>query len=166
MDANFLFEFDVNKPAKTITVKREFEAPLALVWRAWTEAELLDQWWGPQPFHVETKEMDFREGGHWLYAMVSPEGEKHWAKMSYERICLEEFFKGKDAFCDEQGNVVEHIPGMDFHNHFSSQGETTLVSSHIEFVSEEALEQTIAMGFKEGLTTAINQLAELLKTLK
>jgi uncharacterized protein YndB with AHSA1/START domain len=63
---------------KSITVSREFDAPLASVWRAYTETELLDQWWGPAPWHAETKTMNFVPGGYWLYAMVSPDGQKHW----------------------------------------------------------------------------------------
>lgn len=49
MSPNLLFEFCVNKENNTITVKREFNAGLELIWKAWTTAELLDQWWGPKP---------------------------------------------------------------------------------------------------------------------
>lgn len=35
--------------AKKITVTRRFKAPVAEVWRAWTESSLLDQWWAPKP---------------------------------------------------------------------------------------------------------------------
>ena len=86
MKSNLLFDFYVNKENKTIHIKREFNADLELVWKAWTTAELLDRWWGPKPWKVETKTMDFREGGFWLYAMVSPEGEKHWSKANYISI--------------------------------------------------------------------------------
>jgi uncharacterized protein YndB with AHSA1/START domain len=59
-----------------LIVTREFDANSDLVWKAWTTAELLDQWWAPKPYRAETKSLDFREGGVWLYAMVSPENEK------------------------------------------------------------------------------------------
>ena len=70
MESNLSFNFEVNKENKTIAIQREFDADPQLVWSAWTTAELLDQWWGPRPWRAETKKMDFREGGHWLYAMV------------------------------------------------------------------------------------------------
>ena len=56
----------VNKDVagKKITVEREFEASVEDVWRAWTEKELLDQWWAPKPYKARTKTIDFREGGH------------------------------------------------------------------------------------------------------
>ena len=44
---------------KQLVVEREFDAPVALVWRAWTESNLLDQWWAPKPWKAETKKNGF-----------------------------------------------------------------------------------------------------------
>jgi len=74
MQKALLFNFLVDKENKKITVERSFNAPLDLVWSAWTEAEILDLWWAPKPYRTETKKMDFREGCRWHYCMVSPEG--------------------------------------------------------------------------------------------
>jgi uncharacterized protein YndB with AHSA1/START domain len=70
MNMNLSFNFVVDKERQTITVTREFAAPLALVWQAYTKADILDQWWAPKPWKTRTKRMDFSEGGEWLYAMV------------------------------------------------------------------------------------------------
>ncbi|MEO0332045.1 MAG: SRPBCC domain-containing protein, partial [Bacteroidota bacterium] len=69
-----------------LTVTRTFKAQIGLVWRAWTEAELLDQWWAPSPWEAKTKRMDFKEGGNRLYAMCGPEGEEHWGLTTYKTI--------------------------------------------------------------------------------
>jgi hypothetical protein len=69
---NLLFDFTVDKATNSIHITREFAADLDLVWDAFTNAEILDQWSAPKPWKARTKEMDFREGGRWLYAMVSP----------------------------------------------------------------------------------------------
>ena len=69
---NLLFDFTVDKATSSIYITREFAADLDLVWDAFTKAEILDQWMGPKPYRVQTKEMDFREGGRWLYAMITP----------------------------------------------------------------------------------------------
>lgn len=166
MNSNLLFDFSVNKENNTIHVKRMFNADLALVWQAWTTPKLLDQWWGPKPWRAVTKTMDFREGGFWHYAMVSPEGEKHWAKASYITIVKEKSFAGKDGFCDENGTMNPAFPQNLWENQFSTQGEQTLVNVTLTFDKLEDLEQTIAMGFKEGFTIGLNQLDELLLTLK
>ena len=69
-----------------VVVEREFQAGIDRVWRAWTESEQLDQWWGPKPYKAETKSMDFRVGGAWLYSMVGPEGERHWGREDFLSI--------------------------------------------------------------------------------
>ncbi len=51
MNSTLLFDFSVNKENKTVHIEREFNAGLDLVWKAWTTAELLDQWWGPNPLN-------------------------------------------------------------------------------------------------------------------
>lgn len=50
---------------KSLVITRDFSAPVAKVWKAWTESKLLDQWWAPKPWKTETKSMDFRNGGYW-----------------------------------------------------------------------------------------------------
>src|SRR5688572_18594583 len=99
---------------RKMNVTREFSASVDETWRAWTERELLDQWWAPKPWKAETKTMDFREGGSWLYCMVGPEGEKHWAIVDYKSIVLLKSFTGLDSFCDENGNKSPDLPGMDW----------------------------------------------------
>ena len=63
---------------KKIIVTREFDAPIEDVWKAWTERNILDEWWAPKPWKARTKSMEFKPGGRWLYAMVGPNGEEHW----------------------------------------------------------------------------------------
>lgn len=166
MNSNLLFNFSVNKENNTIHVIREFNANLELVWKAWTNPELLDQWWAPKPWRAETKTMDFREGGFWHYAMVSPEGEKHWAKASYITIEKEKSFTAKDGFCDENGTMNLTFPQNLWENLFTTKEEQTTVTITLTFDKLEDLEQTIAMGFKEGFTAGLNQLDELLINLK
>ena len=55
-------DFSIDRENKTITVKREFEAELPLVWDAYTQSEILDQWWAPRPWKARTKTMGFQEG--------------------------------------------------------------------------------------------------------
>lgn len=166
MKHNLQFDFTVNKENNTIQIKREFDAGPELVWKAWTTAELLDQWWGPKPWRAETKTMDFREGGYWLYAMVSPEGERHWSKVNYISITSQEYFKTKDGFSDENGELKTDYPQNIWESQFSANNGRTLVSTVLTFDTLEDLENTIEMGFKEGFTMGLNQLDELLTTIK
>ncbi len=166
MNSHLLFDFAVNKENNTIHVIREFDAPLELVWQAWTTSELLDQWWGPQPWRAETKTMDFREGGFWHYAMVGPEGEKHWAKANFITIETEKNFSQRDGFCDENGTMNTGFPQNLAENRFTAKGDKAQVDILLTFDTLADLETTIAMGFKEGFTMGLNQLDGLLAKLK
>jgi len=165
MNSNLLFDFTVNKENNTIHIKREFNANIELAWKAWTTAELLDQWWGPKPWKVETKTMDFREGGFWHYAMVGPEGEKHWSKANYISIEKEKSFTQRDVFCDESGTINPAFPQDLWENYFNSKENKVQVDMLLTFDTLADLEKIIEMGFKEGMITDFQQLDELLLTL-
>lgn len=154
------FTADKNK----LTVTRAFDAPLALVWKAWTEAELLDQWWAPRPWLSKTKSMAFKVGGTRLYAMVGPEGEEHWGITTYTSIQQPTSFSGEDAFCDRDGLVNAEFPVGKFLNQFEANENQTTVTIETEYASEEQLKQVIEMGMKEGLSLAFEHLDEVLST--
>lgn len=155
--------FNVDKESNQIQVIREFAAPVSQVWKAWTQQELLDQWWAPKPWTAQTKEMDFREGGKWIYAMVSPEGEKHWARTDFQSVKTLVSFTGLDAFVDEKGNKNTGLPESTWKVEFDESSiTTTLVSVSIEYDSTEDLEKILEMGFIEGFSAALQNLDELL----
>ena len=162
MNAN-LFDFSVNKENKTINVKRQFAADLNDVWDAWTKPELLDLWWAPKPYQAKTKKMDFREGGSWLYAMISPADEKHWCKCDYKKIEPLKNYSALDAFCDEDGNINEQFPRSFWTNTFNEDGDSTTVNILIAYEDLAALEKIIEMGFKEGFTMALGNLDQYLE---
>lgn len=157
------FDFTVNKKNNTIEVTRTFAAELDLVWSAWTKPEILDQWWAPKPYQTQTKQMDFREGGHWLYAMVSPEGEKHWCRADYQKINPLQSFSGLDAFCDEQGHINEEFPRSLWTNVFSEKDQVTTVNITIAYKQLADLEKIIQLGFKEGFTMALGNLDQYIE---
>ncbi|WP_026728821.1 SRPBCC family protein [Flavobacterium denitrificans] len=161
MKSNLLMNFTVDKESSTVNVKREFNAPLSDVWSAWTEAEILDQWWAPAPWKARTKSMEFNEGGRRLYAMVGPEGEEHWAIADFTSITPKTNFKYLDAFCDSEGNLNTEFPRSNWNVNFSEQGDSTFVDIAIKHKNLEDLEQIIAMGFKEGFTIAMEGLDKI-----
>ncbi len=163
MKNTLLFDFSVDRENKTIRVKREFNANLQNVWDAWTKAELLDQWWAPKPYKARTKTLNFREGGTWLYAMVSPENVAQWCKADYKKISPLKQFSWRDAFCDENGNVAEEFPNMFWTNTFIDNKGTTTVDIGIQMDTFEHLEKILEMGFREGFTMGMDNLDELLE---
>ncbi len=162
MKSNLLFSFSVNKENNTIHVTREFNAGLPLVWDAWTKAEMLDQWWAPKPYRAETKSLDFKVGGTWLYAMVSPENENHWAKADYTAIKPKQSISWIDAFCDENGVESPGKPRSEWEHQFTEENGVTTVNITLKHDSLDDLELMIQMGFKEGFTMGLENLEELL----
>jgi uncharacterized protein YndB with AHSA1/START domain len=160
---NLLFDFTVDKAAKTVFITREFDADLSLVWDAFTKAEILDQWVAPKPWISRTKFMDFKVGGRRFYAMVSPEGQERWAIQKYTSISPKTNFKMFNAFADKGENP--ELPGSDWDHTFSEQNEKTTVRITIYNESLARMEKMIEMGFKEGYTVSMTNLENLLTTL-
>ncbi len=163
MKNNLLFDFTVDKAAKTVFITREFDADLSLVWDAFTKAEILDQWVAPKPWTSKTKFMDFKVGGRRFYAMVSPEGQERWAIQKYTSISPKTNFKLFNAFADKDENP--ELPGSEWDFNFSQQNGNTKVSITIYNESLARMEKMIEMGFKEGYTMTMKNLEELLATL-
>ena len=163
MKNDLLFDFTVDKAAKTVYITREFDAPLSLVWDAYTKQELLDQWWAPKPWMSKTKSMKFEVGGRRFYAMVSPEGQARWSIQKYTSITPKTNFKFFNAFADKDENP--ELPGSEWDFNFSEQTGTTTVTITIYNESLARLEKMIEMGFKEGYAMQMQNLDELLATL-
>lgn len=162
---NLLFDFTVDKSTKTVFVTREFEADQSLVWDAFTKKEILDQWWAPKPFESRTKVMDFKVGGRRFYAMVSAEGQElNYSIQTYTAISPKTNFKFESVFADKDENPFP--PGSDWDLTFSEENGITKVSISIYNESLERMEKMIEMGFKEGFTVTLNELENLLQTLK
>jgi uncharacterized protein YndB with AHSA1/START domain len=165
MDKNLLFDLTVDKLAKTVTIIREFDAELSLVWDAFTKQELLDQWWAPKPYESKTIKMDFKVGGRRFYAMISPEGQEiGWHIQDYTSITPKNNFKYLSVFADKDENPFP--PGSDWDLNFNAENDITKVSISIYNESLERMEKMIEMGFVEGFTVTLNELENLLLNLK
>src|SRR5215471_18947994 len=138
MTNHLLFDFTVDKAAKTVSITREFAAELSLVWDAFTKPEILDQWTAPAPLTAKTKYMNFEVGGRRFYAMVSPDGQERWAVQKYTSIIPKTNFKFFNAFADADENP--ELPGSDWDLNFSEQDGKTTVSTTIYNESLERLE--------------------------
>jgi len=148
---------------KSILVSRVFNAPIEKVWQAFTDNELLDQWWGPSPWRAETKTINFAVGGYWLYAMVSPDNQKQWGRMNYLAIDQYKSFEIEDAFCDENGKLNNELPVSKGQIAFAKTVNGTGVEFKTTYPTKADLEKIVEMGFEQGITICLDQLESLLK---
>ncbi len=163
METKTQIQFKKDLPNKKVVVTRFFNAPVEQVYKAWTEAELLDAWWAPKPWKTETSTMNFKVGGSWLYSMVGPEGERHYCRVDYKAINKNQSFVCDDYFCDEKGNRNTELPNMHWNIEFHAMGTETKVVIDITFDSEADLNKIAEMGFQEGFTSALTNLDGLLE---
>lgn len=157
--------FIADRDTATIIVERGFAAPRRMVWDCYTKAELLDRWYAPEPLTARTASMDFREGGHWHFAMVMPDGQEFWSLVRYDTIRPIEFFAGRDAFSDAEGTINPDLPQARQEVGFSAAGDHCLVNTRIAYASAEDLDKVIAMGMEAGLKSTLERLDTLLETL-
>jgi len=162
MKHNLLFDFTVEKPAKKVFITREFDAELDLVWDAFTQKELLDQWNAPSPFTAKTKYMNFEVGGKRFYAMIDPEGKEGWIVQEYTAINPKTHFSLLNNFADKDEN--RQVPGSEWDYHFSEKDGITTVKITIYNESFERMEMLLE-GFKQGYTMTLSNLEKLLESL-
>ncbi len=163
MTNDLVFDFTVDKAAKTVFITREFDADLSLVWDAFTKAEILDQWVAPKPYRSVTKSMDFKVGGRRFYAMVGPEGQERWSVQKYTAINPKTNFKMFNAFADKDENI--ELPGSDWDYNFSEHDGRTIVNITIYNESLARMERMIEMGFTEGFKMSMVNLESVLAGL-
>jgi len=166
MNNNFLFDFSVDREHMAIHIKREFHGDLELVWQAWTTAELLDQWCAPNPYKTETKTLDFSNGGFWHFALISPEGKKHWSRYDYKNIEPNKSITELRAFSDENGVVDPDFPRTECTIIFTRTEGKTLVTMAEKYGSSEMFEKMATHRHRKGFSSHLKNLDKLLLTLK
>lgn len=165
MKPDLRFNFIADMQKGTLTVRREFAAKRQLVWDCYTKRGLLDQWYAPKPLTTKTKSFDFREGGHWHFAMVDPNGTHYWSRTDYETITPIDGYTGYDSFTDETGTPNPNMPRSHIEMTFTDQGTHTLTETVVAYTSAEELQTVIDMGMEEGLASTLERLDELLVKL-
>jgi uncharacterized protein YndB with AHSA1/START domain len=77
---------DLQSDPRSIIGIREFDAPRALVFAAWTDPKHLAQWWGPNGFTTTTSRFEFRPGGVWRFVMHGPDGRDYQNRIVFDEI--------------------------------------------------------------------------------
>ena len=165
MTNNLLFDFTVDKAAKTVFITREFAADLSLVWDAFTRHELLDQWLAPKPWSSKTKYQDFKVGGKRFYAMISPEGQEYFSVQDFTSISPKTNFKYISGVSDKDENINPEFYGAENDLDFSEANGVTIFRMTIKYKDLATLEMMANDRFREGFTMTLNILEKILATL-
>jgi len=94
---------------RDLFVTRLFDAPLPLVWNAWSDPEYVMQWWGPEGFTSPLAKMDFREGGTSLVCMSSPDYGDHYSIWQYKKTVPMQRIEYIHNLADKEGNKIDSV---------------------------------------------------------
>lgn len=147
-----------------LTLVRTLTAPLAAVWRCWTEPELLQQWFCPQPWTVPEADFDLRPGGRMNTVMAGPNGER----VENQGIWLEIEPMRRLVFTDAftEGFMPAPQPFMTGVVELAdAPGGGTRFTWSARHANAQTLEQHRAMGWEPGWNAATDQLDALARTL-
>ncbi|HSD14012.1 MAG TPA: SRPBCC domain-containing protein [Flavobacterium sp.] len=89
-----------------LVISRDFKAPKNLVYKAWSEAERFEQWWGPSGFSTNVITFDFRQQGTCHYCIESPDSLKMWGRFIYKEILPNKKIEFLNCFSDENAGVI------------------------------------------------------------
>lgn len=156
-------------PEPMLVITRTFEAPVALVWKAWSDPAMLARWWGPKGFTAPVINVDFRVGGKYHFCMRSAEGQDFWSTGIYREIVPPRKIVCTDSFADADGNVVrasyygmegkipeELLITVEFRE---ENGKTIMTLTHFGMPAGEMGEMAT-----EGWNQFFDKLVEALKT--
>ena len=87
-------------------IKRVFKAPRERVWNAWSEAEQLEHWWGPKGCSIEVRELEFRPGGFFHYAMKFAGEPTMWGRFNYREMVVAERIVWLNSFSNEKCGIT------------------------------------------------------------
>ncbi|MGL5362112.1 MAG: SRPBCC family protein [Bosea sp. (in: a-proteobacteria)] len=148
-----------------LSITRTIPAPRAIVWRCWTDPELLKQWYCPKPWRVTEASLFLRPGGRMNTIFAGPGGERHDNQGIFLEIGPLQRLVFTDAF-SEGFMPKEGQPFMTGFVDFSDALDgATVMQWGARHWSAEAKEQHEKMGFHEGWGKAADQLAERARTL-
>jgi uncharacterized protein YndB with AHSA1/START domain len=143
---------------RTLTLKRTFDAPVKLVWEAWTQPEHIINWWAPKGMKVEVVEHNFNVGGKWKYVIPMPDGSEFISDGEYlEIVELKKIIT--------TANFKPMTEGVELQVLFEENGDKTNFTFNVVHQTEEYCKQQEKMGFYNGWGTAFDRLGTFVSTL-
>ncbi|MEQ9266176.1 MAG: SRPBCC domain-containing protein [Balneolaceae bacterium] len=142
---------------RTLSLTRTFNAPVKLVWEAWTQPEHIAQWWGPKGMETRVIEHNFIVGGEWRYAMAMPDGNEFITEGVYSVIVeLEKIFSSADFKPMTEGVEIQAI--------FEEDGNKTNFTFNCIHPTKEYCKQQEEMGFYNGWGSVFDRLDEFVSS--
>jgi uncharacterized protein YndB with AHSA1/START domain len=98
------------KEKEDLVVTRIIDAPIELVWKAWTDPEHVMKWWGPKYYTSPSCKIDLREGGRYVFCMRDPQnqgGQDSYTAGVFKKIVPMELLEFTQGMSDQDGNPID-----------------------------------------------------------
>jgi uncharacterized protein YndB with AHSA1/START domain len=143
-----------------ILITREFDAPKRLVYRAWTEPELVARWWGGERGEVRSVRIELRVGGAWRCVMVLEDGSEAAFRGEYREIVPNERIVSTE--------VYEGLPGAQALNTvtFTEEDGRTTLRVLVQHSSKEMRDAHLGSGMETGMQEALDLLERVTVSLR
>jgi uncharacterized protein YndB with AHSA1/START domain len=138
-----------------IALTRVFKAPRELVYRAFSEPDILKRWFGPRGWSLVTCDIDARVGGGFRFVLRGPDGRNLGMHGTYRELSPPERSVHTEGFDDFPG---ESLVTSTF---TERNGETTLIVI-IQYACKEIRDAVISSGMEHGAAESYDKLSELL----
>ena len=148
-----------------ILIKREFDAPKHLVYKAWTTPELVRRWWHAKRGEVTVVDIDLRVGGRWRYVMVADDGFEVGFHGEYREIVPNELIVSTEVYEGLPAGVSEEDAATVNTATFAEQDGHTTVTLLIQATSKVSRDAIIDSGMEDGLQDALDLLEKVAQTL-
>jgi uncharacterized protein YndB with AHSA1/START domain len=148
---------------RELVPRRLIDVPREKLYRAWTEPELLKQWFCPPPYTVPHAELNVRPGGANLVVMRSPDGQEFPNRGVYLEVIRNERLVFTDAYTSAWEPSAK--PFMTVVLTFEKEGGKTRYTARVRHWTAADREAHEKMGFHQGWGIATDQLAVLAATL-
>jgi uncharacterized protein YndB with AHSA1/START domain len=144
---------------REVTLTRRFDAKRADVWRAWTDAEILRQWWGPKGFTNPVCEVDARVGGTMKIVMRSPFGTKHPMRAVFQVVNEPEVLVFTNTAVDAEGHAL--LTGLTTVTFEEIDGKTELTMHTSMTTMQKGMPMMMIEGMKDGWSQSLDRLEKL-----
>ena len=155
----------IDRTNNTIHISRAYAAGVDRAWWAWTDAEAISRWWGPQGWAATVYEMDVRPGGRWRFQIAPVDGSAAAVRgvATYTVVVPRAELAYDDTFADEawQPDGTDTFPTTVT---FAAAGTGCTVDVTASFPDRAALQRAVELQMTDGYAEALDRLGSVLNT--
>ena len=149
-------QFIVPPGKQEITIRRRFEAPRELVFKAFSDSQLIPQWWGPARYTTTVDKMEVHPGGMWRFSQRDADGNEFAFHGFYHQVLSPERLVYTFEFEGVPGHIALETIQLE------AQGDKTLLTDHMVFQSLEDRDGMYESGMEDGSRESLERIEALL----